>query len=115
MTNEQFWKEREQYQKAMNEELIRVQCEGEDRGYICAGRIDYEYSKFWFRVETEDYSQIHGHYFACKTLEDLRAALEWIVNDTKFYDVTAFVKGCSNVTFTSQKSIDMLFDSYYRW
>lgn len=108
-----FWEMRRKHQEEMQEELIRVQCEGEDKGYICAGRLDFEFSNYWFRIETESYSQIHGHVFACKTLKDLKEAIAWIVNDTKFYEVTAFVKDSAYVTFRSQQDIDMCFDSYY--
>ena len=114
MSNKEFWEAKEKYEKEMREELIRVQCEGEDRGYISAGYIDYGYSDFWFEIETVDNGRIHRHAFACKNLEELKKGIEWIINKTKFNEVTVYTEERDAfVTFRSQRDIDMLFDYYY--
>lgn len=110
-----FWEEKRKYQAEMQKELLRVQCEADDKGYVYSGSLDFGYSKCWFKLETlnSDLCKISRHLFACKNIEDLKKAIGWILNDTKFYEVTAFVEGCSYVTFRSQKDIDMFFDTYY--
>lgn len=115
MNAKSFWEEKRKCQAEMQKELLRVQCEAADKGYEYAGNLDFGYSKFWFELETlnSDLCRISRHFFACKNVEDLKKAIGWILNDTKFYEVTAFVEGCAYVTFWSQKDIDMCFDTYY--
>lgn len=106
---------RRQHEKEMSEELLKVQCEAEDKGYIYAGNVDFTYSKYWFNLTTvaSDGCRIISHFFACETVDDLKKAIIWIVNDTKFYEVTAFVEKCAYVTFRHQSDIDMFFETYY--
>ncbi|MCD8013282.1 MAG: hypothetical protein LUG99_08920 [Lachnospiraceae bacterium] len=114
MTNQEFYEMREKREKELQEELLRVQCDGEDKGYIYAGRLDFDYSEFWFQVETYTAAgRIYPHYFACKTLGDLKDAIRWILAGTTFGEVTAFVKGGSYATFRSLDALDREFRYYY--
>ena len=111
--NREIREMQEQHRIEMKQELLRVQRDGEDRGYIYAGEISFDYSKYWFKVKTQDYCRIYSHVFACENIKELKKAICWIVNETKFCEVTAFVKGRSYVTFRSQKDIDLYFEEYY--
>lgn len=113
MTPEELYQKHLKYQKKMDNELSRVQCDAKNKGYIYARCIDWEFSKLWFQLETLSGAMIYRHYFACKTLADLKAAITWVVNDTLFFETTAFVKGGAYVTFRSQRDIDLYFDGYY--
>lgn len=114
-TRQEFYEMRAAHNKKMKDELLRVQIEADDRGYEYAGYTDFNYSKFWFGVETmaSDDCRVLQHNFACKSISDLKEAITWIINETEFYKVTAFVKDSSFVTFCSQNDIDLYFDSYY--
>ncbi|MCD7955293.1 MAG: hypothetical protein LUG93_05990 [Lachnospiraceae bacterium] len=114
MTNKEAYEMREKREKELQEELLRVQCDGEDKGYIYAGRLDFDYSEFWFQIETfTAEGRIYPHYFACKTLADLKEAIRWILKDTAFGEATAYVEGYSYVTFGSLATLDRKFRYYY--
>lgn len=115
MTTTEYYEMRAEHNKKMREELLRVQIEADDRGYEYAENINFDYSPYWFKVETmaSDDCRILSHVFACGSIEELKEAVVWIVKETEFYEVTAFVKDSAFVTFRSQEDIDMYFDSYY--
>ncbi len=46
MTNEGLYEMREKREKELQEELLRVQCDGEGKCYIYADRLDFDYSEF---------------------------------------------------------------------
>lgn len=114
MTNKEFYEVRKNREKELQEELLKVQCDGEDKGYIYAGRLDFNYSEFWFQIETFTAAgRIYPHCFACKTLADLKEAIRWILEGTAFNEATAFVKGGSYVTFRRAATLDREFKYYY--
>ncbi|MCD7956790.1 MAG: DUF3849 domain-containing protein [Lachnospiraceae bacterium] len=95
-------------------ELDRLKAHGAEVGYQYSDRVDFSRSDYWFNVEIDSaYGVIHEHYFSCKTLDALKEALTWLVNDTKFSEVVAFVKDRAYVTFRSRGDIET-FDDYYR-
>lgn len=113
MTKAEFWEMKDAYEREMDEELLRVRHEAEKKGYVNAERVNFNHSKYWFEVETLNAGRYYSYFFSCKCLAELREAIEWIVNGTKFYEVTAYVEGGSYVTFRSQRDIDQMFDHYY--
>lgn len=114
MMNKKLYEMREKREKELKEDLLRVQCECEDKGYIYAEGVDFDCSEFWFRVEVFTAAgRIYPHCFACKTLADLKAAIRWVLKSTTFSEVTAFVKGGSYVTFRRAETLDREFRYYY--
>lgn len=115
MTNVEFWEQRRRYIQEMSEELLRVQMELDDKGIEYCGKLSWEYSKYWMSLKTtaSDGCRILSHYFACKDISQLKETIAWVVNETKFYEATAFVEGHQFVTFRCQKDIDLFWDEYY--
>lgn len=114
MDREKFNKMRQLHRERMSQELLRVQMELDEHGYIYAGILEFAYSEHWIEIETECADgRVISHYFACDSAEAMKNAICWIINETLFSEVTAFAKNRSYVTFRSQKEIDMDFDLYY--
>lgn len=112
---QEFYEKQDQYRKEMQEELLRAQEEMDDMGYTYCGEICFDYSEYWMKIESPPNALgiIKSHYFSCNNKDDLKKAISWVLNETKFYEVTAFVKGGAYVTFRSKEDIDMYYDSYY--
>ncbi|MCC8106057.1 MAG: DUF3849 domain-containing protein [Clostridiales bacterium] len=111
----EFYEMRKQYEKELLVELARTQKYGTETGFQMHIRTDFDFSPYWFHIEIEEVvtGLVRPYYFCCESLESLKKAVIWVVNETKFYEVTAFVKDRSNVTFRTQKDIDSDFDEYY--
>ncbi|MCC8051908.1 MAG: DUF3849 domain-containing protein [Clostridiales bacterium] len=111
----EFYEMRKQYEKELLVELARTQKYGTETGFQMHIRADFDRSPYWFHVEIEEAitGLVRPYYFCCESLESLKKAVIWVVNETKFYEVTAFVKDRSNVTFRTQQDIDLDFDEYY--
>ncbi|MCC8046754.1 MAG: hypothetical protein LIP12_14930 [Clostridiales bacterium] len=114
MALQNFYEMQSKYEKERLAELERVKDRGTEKGYQYADRVDFSRSNYWFSVEIYSADgRIYGHYFSCQSLDVLKEAITWIISETKFYEVTAFVKDKAHVTFRDQGDIDT-FDDYYR-
>ncbi len=114
MALQKLYEMQSKYEKERLAELERVKARGAEKGYQNADRVDFSLSDYWFSVEIYSADgRIYGHYFSCQSLDALKEAITWIVSETKFYEVTAFVKDKAHVTFRDQGDIDT-FDNYYR-
>ncbi|MCC8044002.1 MAG: DUF3849 domain-containing protein [Clostridiales bacterium] len=95
-------------------ELDRLKAHGAEMGYQYSDRVDFSRSDYWFNVGIASaYGVIQEYYFSCGSLDALKEALSWVVNDTKFSEVVAFVKDRAYVTFRNRGDIET-FDDYYR-
>lgn len=114
MDREKFNKMKQLHRERMGQELLRVQMELDERGYVYVGILEFAYSEYWIEIETECANgRVISHYFACDSAEAMKNAICWIINETSFSAVTAFARNRSYVTFRNQEDIDMFFDLYY--
>ncbi|MCD7820097.1 MAG: hypothetical protein LUH07_13780 [Lachnospiraceae bacterium] len=114
MAPQNFYEMQSKYEEEHLAELERVKAHGIEKGYQYADRVDFSRSNYWFSVDIYSASgRIYSHYFSCQSLDVLKGAITWIISETKFYEVTAFVKDKAYVTFRGQGDIDT-FDNYYR-
>ena len=123
---EDFYKAREQHEKEMQEEVIRVMEIMDDHGYPFCDHIDYDYAHQFVKVETQNYGEITSWIWAVPDRNKFKAVLKWFAENTKFYGITAFMKydGEENVvrgkyrpipTFYRADEIERDYDHYFSY
>ena len=116
MTKEMIQEEREANIKKMWDELLDVQMELIDDDKVCeTARVDFNFAPCYFQLENvaTDGCRIIRSYFSCDSLETLNNCLQWILKNTDFSQVTAYVENKKYVTFYSLCDLNKTFDSYY--
>lgn len=116
MNMEMIQKEREANIKKMWDELLDVQMELIDDKKVCeTNRVDFSFAPCYFELENiaTDGCRIIRSYFSCDNLETLKNCLHWVLKNTDFSHVTAYVENKSYVTFYSMWDLKRTFDNYY--
>ena len=116
MTNEMIQEKRKSYIKKMWGELFNVQMELIDDDKVCeTARVDFNFAPCYFALENlaTDGCRIIHSYFSCNSLETLKNCLQWVLKNTDFSQVTAYVENKKYVTFYSLCDLNKTFDSYY--
>lgn len=114
-----FKKEREKtkmekYFENMENEFINLCCYFEDKGFVLCESVDFNYSEYFLSVETYcENGMIQSHYFATKTKEETKKAVDYILSETLFSQVTVYYKNSKMiVTYRSKKDIKKYFKYY---
>ena len=116
MTKEMIQEERKSYIEKMWGELFNVQMELIDDDKVCeTTRVDFNFAPCYFALENlaTDGCRIISSYFSCNSLETLKNCLHWVLKNTDFSNVTAYVENKNYVTFYSLCDLNKTFDNYY--
>ena len=116
MDYKEFWESRERWKREMDEEFVRVACILDEKGYAIADHVNYELAKQWVKIEMPpaDNGRIYSWYIGVNDRGNFRAVLRWILEKTKFGQVTGFAEDRKRIpTFYSVWDLDMYYDEYF--
>lgn len=112
--NDNFWKKREECEKMMEDELIRVMGIMEDHGYPMAAAVDFSLCNQYVSIETHKCGHIYRWFWAVEKRENFKAVLKWFLAHTGFSHVTAHMTGrCRIPTFYNVGDLERNYDEYF--
>lgn len=104
----------EKYYENMENEFINLCCDFEDKGFVLCESTDFNYSEYFLSIKTYcENGVIQYHYFATKTKEETKKAIEYILNETIFTEATVYHKNSKIiVTYRNKEDIKRYFKYY---